>query len=139
MSKIFLDTNILVYIYDRHDDARHQSAVRLFGEEWVNDEKVISMQVIAEFCNVMLTKKGLIMKVPDLEFVITNVLKPLLGHVPSAEFYQGAARLYASHSLSFYDALIVQAALDLDCALLYSEDLQGGQTFGKLKVVNPFK
>ncbi len=135
---VFLDTNVLVYFYDQRDPTKHQIAVKLINDVLSDETAVISSQVIAEFCNVMSSKKGIIMKLPDLKLVVVNVFPPLLKHVPSIKFYERAVELRAGHALSFYDALIVQAALDLDCAVLYSEDLQDGQKFGKLDVVNPF-
>lgn len=138
-TKVFLDTNILVYVYDRHDIHRSEEAVRLLENELSEATVMISTQVVNEFCNVMTTKKGSLMKRDDLHRALGGVLSPMLTHFPSLEFYRRALKLLDSYSLSFYDALIVQAALDLECDVIYSEDLQDGQQFGSLRVVNPFK
>ncbi|MGI9027867.1 MAG: PIN domain-containing protein [Candidatus Saccharimonadales bacterium] len=136
---VFLDTNIIVYAYDRHDKRKHERAKKLIFEELSDQKMVISSQVVGEFCNVMLTKKGVIIEDNDLQTVLQDVLQAKLAHLPSIEFYERAAQLFANASISFYDALIVQAALDLNCDVLYSADLQDGQKFGKLQIVNPFK
>jgi predicted nucleic acid-binding protein len=73
-----------------------------------------------------------------LDQLVSRLLKPLCAHVPTIEFYERSLKLFASHSLGFYDALIIQAANDLGCRTLYSEDLQDGQRFGSLTVKNPF-
>lgn len=136
---VFLDTNILVYIYDGYEPDKRRRAITFLSEELKEQKTVISSQVINEFCNVMTTKKGTLMTIDDLHRVLQEVLGPMLAHLPSVESYRRAVTLRSKLALSFYDALIVQAALDLNCSVLYSEDLQDGQTFGKLKIVNPFK
>lgn len=133
----FIDTNILVYAYDGREPAKQEQAVALL-DSVVAAQGVISTQVVAEFCNVMLTKRGVTMRPADLVTVLDAVLKPMVAHTPDAAFYGRAVALFNTHNVSFYDALIIQAALDLGCQTLYSEDLQAGQTFGDLTVVNPF-
>lgn len=137
MSGAFIDTNVLVYVYDHRDESKHRVADRLVRQLIADNDAAISMQVVQEFCNVVLHK----LKITDtheLQNIIEDVLWPLVKHKSSSEFYQRATVLYERHSLSFYDALIVQAALDLGCTTLYSEDLQAGQRFGGLTVVDPF-
>jgi predicted nucleic acid-binding protein len=137
-TRAFFDTNILVYAYDRRLPNKQKIAQALVRHNLDNGLGVISTQVVQEFCNVTLTK---IRNVDgaELKVVIQSVLSAFLAHWPSQDFYLRAIDLYNSASISFYDALIVQAAIDLDCTVLYSEDLQSGQKFGKLTVVNPFK
>ena len=138
MRPVFLDTNILVYAYDRRELRKYKQATKWLEQQLHNHKIVISSQVVSEFCNVMTTKQGMLMTTADLQGVIQEVLSPLLEHLPSVEFYQRAVELQAKNSLSFYDALIIQAGLDLDCSILYSEDLQDGQEFDTLKIINPF-
>ncbi len=132
--RVFFDTNIMVYAYDERDPVKQKRARELIN----NNDGLISTQVIQEFCNVALVKIKNIDRL-GLEGVLREVLNPILAHVPSTAFYTRAIQLFSDNSISFYDALIVQAALDLDCSILYSEDLQDGQKFGTLQVVNPFK
>ena len=67
-----------------------------------------------------------------------NVLAPLFRVPASIPLYNRALDVQARYRYSFYDSLIVAAALDAGCDRLYSEDLQGGQRIEGLRVVNPF-
>lgn len=137
--KVFFDTNILIYGYDERDIAKHKTALDLIFNSLAKDRSLISPQVFSEFCNVALVKIPKRMDKSDLQMVLQTFLEPMLAHKPDLEFYNRAIELHAANSLSFYDALIVQAAIDLKCQTLYSEDLQDGQKYGTLTVVNPFK
>lgn len=136
--RVFLDTNVLVYAYDGRDPARQQNAIKLI-DSVAGANAVVSTQVLAEFCNVMLSGRGVSMKPADLGVVLEEVLGPMVAHAPDSAFYMRAIRLHEANSLSIYDSLIVQAAIDLECDTLYSEDIQSGRTFGSVVVVNPFK
>jgi predicted nucleic acid-binding protein len=92
--------------------------------------------VLQELCNVFLGK--LSVKPEELVDIIDSLLGDLVAHTPSVPYYERAIGLKKRYGLSFYDALIVQAAIDLGCETLYSEDLQDGQKFGTLTVTNPF-
>jgi len=59
--------------------------------------------------------------------------------MPSSDLYSQAIDLQGRAAISFYDALIVAAALKAGCTRLLSEDLQHGQTFGALRIENPFR
>ncbi len=135
--RAFIDTNILVYAYDDRDAGKQSMARELLANAVMDKNIVLSSQVVQEFCHVLMHK----LKVVEPRImgeVIDDVLSPLTQHIPSPEFFLRAIKLYEAYSLSFYDSLIVQAALDLGCDTLYSEDLQTGQKFDGLVVVNPF-
>ena len=66
------------------------------------------------------------------------MLSPLCEAFPTIALYREALDLHANLGYSFYDALIIAAALEAGCSTLYSEDLQDGQTVRDLKIVNPF-
>ncbi len=125
-------------MYDGRDIAKQLHAKNLARVVTENDSGVISMQVVQEFCSVALHKLKLFDQ-NGLQKIIDNVLAPIVKHYPNEASISRAIKLYAKNSLSFYDALIIQAAIDTDCDVLYSEDLHDGQVFGKLKIVNPFK
>src|SRR6266536_850535 len=138
-SPFFLDTNIVVYAYDHRDQRKQQVARGILRDAVVNGAGVISSQVVQEFCNVMLRLRPPFIREDNLREILQQILAPLIQHLHSADFYLRAIRLYTDESLSFYDALIVQAALDIECTILYSEDLQAGRRFGGLVVVDPFR
>ncbi len=136
--KVFLDTNIWIYAHDSRDLTKQAVARELLLRIAASSEGCISTQVVQEFCNVVLVKIKSI-KAAHLLATVHDIFEQFSTHTPSMDFYERALVLHERYKMSFYDALIVQAALDLDCSLLYSEDLQAGQKFGQLTVVNPFK
>lgn len=136
MKSVFLDTNILVYAYDIRDLAKYRRAEEFIRPLLAEDSVVISAQVLQEFCNVSLSKLN--MTAEGLLTLIDKLLGGLVAHKPSGPYYKRAILLKQRYHLSFYDALIVQAAIDLGCETLYSEDLQDGQKFGGLTIRNPF-
>ena len=66
------------------------------------------------------------------------VLAPLLQVMPSTALYEQALALNARYRYSFYDSLIIAAALEAGCQRLLSEDMQHGQQIEQLRIVNPF-
>jgi predicted nucleic acid-binding protein len=135
---VFFDTNVLVYQFDRTAPTKQKRAEGLIERYILEGRAVISSQVIQEFMNVSLKKFDTKLSVEELELVMADLLKPLCAHVPSFDFYERALKLYSSKSVGFYGAMIIQAAVDLGCKTLYSEDLQDGQQFGALTIKNPF-
>jgi predicted nucleic acid-binding protein len=134
----FIDTNIFVYAHDETDLLKAKRARQLLIELAGSNKGRISTQVIQEFCNVALRKSLTPLKVSDTRKIVRELFTPFLAHQPDAAFYLRVLDMYERYSLSFYDAAIVQAANDLNCTVLYSEDLQTGAQYGKIKVVNPF-
>lgn len=131
--KVFFDTNVLLYTIGQHD-ARTPAAEALLA-----GGGVISAQVLNELAAV--ARRKLQMSWPE----VTEVLDAIRILCPSprpvtAELHDNAVRLAAQHGFHIYDALIVAAALEADCATLYTEDLQSGQVIdGRLTIHNPFK
>ena|SRR5687767_9797128 len=136
---VFLDTNVFVYTKDPGNLRKQRIAQKLIAEAIHEQKGLVSTQVIQEFCNVMLKKAEEPMSPRDLDELLADILFPMLRQGPSPDFYRRTLRLFEHESISFYDALIVQAALDLGCKTLYSEDLQDGRKYGKLTIKNPFK
>lgn len=136
--KVFFDTNVLIYQFDKTAPKKQQQAIGLIEKYILNKQAVISSQVLQEFVNVSLKKFETKLSVDQLELVMNDLLIPLCHHFPVFDYYKRALQLYSSSSLGFYDALIIQAALDLDCKTLFSEDFQDGQKFGNLTIKNPF-
>jgi predicted nucleic acid-binding protein len=135
MARVFIDTNLWVYAYDTRDTYKQQQAQDFIAEVLAHEDCFVSLQVVNEFCNVML-KQGM-----DIELLIATLggtLLPISQNPLDATIAERALRLWHKASLSYYDSLIIQAAIDLKCTKLYSEDLQHGQNFGKLQIINPF-
>jgi predicted nucleic acid-binding protein len=136
--RFFLDTNIFVYSFDQNASAKSQKSAQLIREALTTQKGVISYQVVQEFFNVALRRFSQPMKAADCEQYLSTVFRPLLSVHSSQALYAEALHLHAQSGLSWYDSLIVSAALQARCDLLFTEDLQHGQRFGTLQVRNPF-
>ncbi len=136
--KAFIDTNIFVYAQDNSNNAKTKVSQEIITKLFLEKRGFISTQVIQEFCNVFLRKSEKPLRPNDITEIIDDLLLPLLAHTPDSSFYKRAIGVYGKHSLSFYDSLVVQAAIDLKCDLLYSEDMQNGAHYSGVTVVNPF-
>lgn len=133
----FVDTNILIYAEDRDAAAKHAVARDLITDLWNTGEGVLSVQVLQEFY-VNVTRK---LEKPLSSSKARGIIDEYLTWrvvENTGRMLLPAVDLQRSAQLSFWDALIVQAALEADCDRLYSEDLNHGQRFGSLQVVNPF-
>ena len=135
----FLDTNIFVYSFDRSAPEKAMKAQRLIREALATHKGVISYQVVQEFFNVALRRFTQPMKAAEAEQYLGTVFRPLLAVHSSTALYSEALRLQSHGGLSWYDALIVGAAVQSGCDVLLSEDLQHGRKFGTLRVDNPFR
>lgn len=137
--KVFLDTNIFVYSIDASPDGKEKAAVaRELIQQHVRDGTgVISMQVLQEFYQVSTQKIKVPLTMEDaLEYLhYVSVLETV--H-PDFTMLVDAVYLIKKLKLSFWDALIVQAAAASRCTLLLTEDLQSGLHIGELSVRNPF-
>jgi predicted nucleic acid-binding protein len=128
--KAFFDTNILVYTAT--SDAKKQQAAECLGRGGV-----ASVQVLNEFVHV--ARRKLRHDWPQIELALGLFQDSLEDVVPvTLETHTGAILLAREHGLSFYDALIVVAAIEAGCDTLYSEDMQHGRTIGGVAIVNPF-
>ena len=126
----FFDTNLLVY-------AQQQGPKAEIARRVMAEGGMISVQVINEFTAVSRRKLG--RSWPEIEEALRDILAVMAPplHV-TAETSAMARELAAAHELSFYDALIIAAAVQAGCATLFSEDMQAGRRFGELAIVNPF-
>jgi|SRR5882724_4879818 len=136
--RYFLDTNIFVYSLDPIEPRKEEIAQRLITRAVTSGRGVISYQVVQEFMNVALRQFQATMSTLELERYFFRVLLPMMRISSSAPLFLEALRLQARNQLNWYDSLVVAAALEGDCSILYSEDLQHGRRFGDLTVENPF-
>lgn len=136
--KYFLDTNVLVYALTKQDPTKQSIAVRLVADAIDSGKGLISFQIVQEFFSVALRHFRPPMTIPEAEQFLAMPLRPLLLVHSSYAIYSQALELTRRHSIAWYDSLIVAAAIEADCRILYTEDLQHGQKFDKLRVQNPF-
>jgi len=136
--RFFLDTNVFVYSFDPTTPAKARRAGELIRRAVATGKGIISFQVVQEFFNVALRRFAQPMTVAEAEQYLATVFRPLTAVHSSQALYAEALRLSDRYRLSWYDALIVAAAIEGQSSLLLSEDLQHGQRFGDLQVQNPF-
>jgi predicted nucleic acid-binding protein len=133
----FVDTNLLVYAHDRHAGTKAIRAQELLAQLWKEKRGVLSTQVLQEFC-VNVRRKF------QQPMTLTEVREAVLAYkswrliVNTANSILRALELEQRYQMSFWDAMIVQAAESAGCEVLYSEDLSHGQEYGGVLVVNPF-
>lgn len=133
----FVDTNVLVYAEDRDAGRKHDLARDLVVRLWNEERGALSVQVLQEFY-VTVTRK-LPKRLPAAraleavqEYLTWKVVQNTGDLLVAAIARQQSARL------SFWDTMVVQAAIEAGCERLYSEDLHAGQRFESVVVVNPF-
>jgi predicted nucleic acid-binding protein len=134
----FVDTNILIYAEDRDAKTKHDVARDLVLGFWDGRDGVLSVQVLQEFF-VNVTRK---LKKPLAPAKALDIVREYLTWTVvenTGKLLVDAIALQQKAQLSFWDALVVQAAIDSGCDKLYSEDLNPGQRYGSVLVVNPFK
>jgi predicted nucleic acid-binding protein len=136
--RFFLDTNVFVYSFDTSAPAKARRARQLIRRAVATGKGIVSYQVAQEFFNVALRRFAQPMAVAEAEQYLATVFRSLMAVHSSQTLFAEALRLNDRYRLSWYDALIVAAAVESQCSLLYSEDLQHGQRFGDLQVENPF-
>lgn len=133
----FFDTNVLVYAAVRQDERKSATAQELIRHALeVNHDGVISVQVVTEFVNVMLNRFKMSAKAVD-EWV--SQFYPLLATEVTMDAVRNAMCIKEEYGIQYYDALIIATAEKLGCTEIVSEDLNDGQLYHGMAVVNPFK
>jgi predicted nucleic acid-binding protein len=134
----FLDTNILVYAYDCSAKLKHDLAVELLENCWENENGCLSIQVLQEFFVTVTRKIDLPLDHQTARQIVADLAQWHV-HTPKANDLLQAIDLQQSFQLAFWDAQVVQSAASLGCKLLFSEDINHGQIYGDVQVINPFK
>jgi len=131
----FVDTNVFVYLFDGDSPDKQQVARRILDER--PEDLVLSIQVLGEFY-VSVTRKLAKPLAPETARKAVADLCALRVRPVLPALVQTAVQRSHASRISYWDALIVESAIDAGAALLLTEDLQHGQKFGRLRVVNPF-
>jgi predicted nucleic acid-binding protein len=133
----FVDTNVLVYAHDRGEGVKHDAAVTVLDKLWRDRTGVLSTQVLQEFYSVVTRKRPRKMSgAKARERVMAYGAWCSVN--TTTELLVSASFLEEKHSLRWWDALIVAAALRSGAKMLLSEDMQHGRKFGELTIRNPF-
>jgi|SRR5579859_1996962 len=134
--KYFVDTNILIYAHDVSAGAKHAAARHLIETLWSSGCGVLSTQVLQELCVNLRHRVARPLAVDEIRRVIDDYMSWEIV-VNSAQSVIQALEIEVRYKMSFWDALILQAAEQAGAAILYSEDLAAKQSYGAVRVVNP--
>ena len=136
-ARVFVDTNVLVYRRDRADQNKHERALSWIEQLWRTRGGRLSIQVLQEFY-ITLTQK-LDPKLP--KETARQDVRDFMSWYPvvlDPKLVEAAWSAQDRHKTSWWDSLIVAAAQSASCQYLLTEDLQEGQMFDELQVINPF-
>ena len=133
----FIDTNVLIYAYDRHVPAKHIQAQKILLSGIENESAVLSVQVLREFFNVVTRRIPNPLSAEEAEAVIDLICVLPVVEVDVALVRRGVAT-HRHYGITYWDSLIVAAAERAGCSRILSEDLNAGQAYHGIVVVNPF-
>ena len=134
----FFDTNILVYLFDEDYPEKKAQAQALLEKETENGRILVSTQVLQEFYVTVTRKLGVPLSPEKAEEIVSQFMVFPLVEISSSHILK-AIRKSINLQFSFWDALIVEAAISGGASILYTEDLQHGQIIDNLKILNPFQ
>ena len=136
-ARSFMDTNVLVYAYDRRDISKRSQARELLTTGIEDETAVISVQVLGEFFTVVTQRIQNPLSTEEAREAVN-----LIGILPVMALDLAMVRRAIStllrYRISYWDALIIAAAERAGCARIFSEDLNPGQSYHGIVVVNPF-
>ncbi|WTM30151.1 putative nucleic acid-binding protein, contains PIN domain [Chitinophaga sp. 180180018-2] len=131
---VFLDSNILVYSYSNSEISKQEVSRKLITD----NNSFISTQVLQELCNIVTRKFQF--SYTQAAMAIKECCQNNNLHTNTENTILQACQIADKYGFSFYDSLIISAALESNCSVLYSEDLHNGQVInGKITIKNPFK
>ncbi len=136
-ARIFVDTNIFVYVYDARSPQKQALAIEWLRRLWQEQSGRTSVQVLNELY-VTLTRKLAHTLPSDTAWEIVHSLMAWEPQAMDRDLILCAREIERRYRIGWWDSLIVGAAQLQDCAVLLSEDLQAGMSFGAVEVVNPF-
>ena len=132
----FFDTNVLVYAQDDSNPEKQRIAIELITHALeANHDGCISTQVLQEFCNTMCKKTRRTKEEID---GMLDGFRELLKTDVTVDLVRHALDVKDEYGIQYYDALIVSVAERLGCSEIVSEDLNEGQLYRGMKVINPF-
>lgn len=136
--RTFLDTNVLVYAFDDDENEKQVRAREILRDAGRDAGYVLSSQVLGEFYVVVTRKLARPLAPADAELAVRSLAELPVTPVDRHTVLAAVARSRA-HSLSLWDALIVQSAIESSCGRLLTEDLQDGREFDGVRIENPFR
>ena len=136
--KFFVDTNILLYAHDPSAGLKHDRARRVIERLWDTGEGVLSTQILQELCVNLRRKVARPLPVDEIRRLVQDYFSWEIV-VNTAESVIQALEIEVRYKISYWDALVLQAAESAGAAVLYSEDLADRQRYGVIQVLNPLR
>ncbi|MGA3373302.1 MAG: type II toxin-antitoxin system prevent-host-death family antitoxin [Terracidiphilus sp.] len=135
LPRTFLDTNVLVYCDDKSEPVKQQKALEVLDEHTRSRTGVVSLQVLQEYfvaaCRKLGLDPGTARRKVEI-FAMLDVAEPKINDILAA------IDMHRFHGFSYWDALVLRMAKQAGCRILLTEDMQHGQIFDGVKIVNPF-
>jgi predicted nucleic acid-binding protein len=135
----FVDTNILIYAYDTSISEKHLIAQRILESLWITQNGIVSTQVLQEFYVNVTQKMDRLMSPEQAHKIVKKYILIWRVHTNTPETILLAFKVQMQHKLSFWDALIMAAAIQSNAKVLLTEDLNHGQIVEGITIQNPFK
>ena len=135
VARSFFDTNILLYSDDVADPRKNALATDLIARQRANREAVLSIQVLQEYFVNAVAKLKVDVTVARRRVELFSRFELVL---PDPAMVLAAIDIHRLNRLSFWDSMVVEAARVSGCSILFSEDLNAGQTIAGVKIINPF-
>jgi predicted nucleic acid-binding protein len=132
----FVDTNVLIYAFDRTASTKRAAARDLIERLWLERTGCLSLQILQEFY--VTATRMLSMPAADAARQVGRLGYWNL-HRPTLEDLGAAIELHQKRRISFWDAMVIRSAVQLECSVLWSEDLANGSRFETLTIRNPFQ
>lgn len=132
--RVFVDTNVLVYAFDRDEPAKRKRSLAILAD---GDDLVLSTQVLQEFYVTVTRKLRRPVSEPDAEAAVRDLAQLEVVTVDKNTVLQAIA-ISRTRVLSFWDSLVVCSASMAGCARLLSEDMQHGREIEGVTIVNPY-
>ncbi len=136
--RYFVDTNIFIYAHDRDAGVKHERARQLLEHLWTSGQGALSTQVLQELCVNLRRRIRHPLPAEEIKKLVEDYLSwEIVINTPQSIL--AALEIEARYKVSYWDALILQAAETCGAAVLYSEDLAHRQRYGAVEVVDPLR
>lgn len=131
---VFVDTNVLIYFISSEERKKVKAKEVIFS----NQDVCISSQVISEFISVCFSKN--LLEFDEINILIGDLIDALKFSVIKETTIKKALQIKKDLNYSYWDSLVIASALENNCSVLYTEDMQNGQTIdNSITIINPFK
>lgn len=137
--RFFLDSNLLIYAIDAADRGKQAIAQKWIAKAHETGNGLVSYQVVQEWFNVVLRKAAVRLSADEAALIYHQLIEPLWRIQSSRELLDTALDLHRRDSVSWWDSLIVSAAIQGGCESIVSEDLQHDRKIRGVRILNPFR